>query len=167
MMKKLVLITSLVLTSVSAFAQAFELPHKKLTTKDDYATYEQTVIESVNWLINTPAGQDPATRKSVNAFLIEWVSGSPTVTVEMNEKVVTFLDSPDYLVLFLGGWSRYVLETQDNTNKVKGNLAGVEAVLAYYQQNRNVLGKNKALEKYVKLQEKGELEGYIASKIKA
>jgi hypothetical protein len=36
----------------------------------------------------------------------------------------------------------------------------------FYQKNREILGKNKAIEKYQKLEEKGKLEQFVADKLK-
>ena len=96
---------------------------------------------------------------------MKWMSGSPTVTIEVSQKIVTFLDCPECLMAFLGGWTKYSLETGDNKNKVKGHLAGIEGVIQFYNLNKATLGKNKAIEKYIKLQEKGKLEEHIKSRV--
>lgn len=161
-MKQVLLFASLLLFSVQTFSQTFEVPvDYKFETKDDYIKYEQNVIGGVNWLLETPLNQEQSKRKEVNAFLMTWLSGSPTVTIEVSSNIVTFVDCPDCLMIFLGGWAKNTLETKDNTDKLKGNLAGIESVIRFYNSNKASLGKNKAIQKYIKLQEKGKLEEHV------
>lgn len=163
---KSILIASLLLISVQAFSQTFEVPAGySFETKDDYSKYEQDVIEGVNWLLKTPLSQEQGKRKEVNAFLMKWLSGSPSVTIEVNSEIITFMDCPDCLMVFLGGWAKQTLETKDNTDKVKGNLAGIESVIEFYNLNKATLGNNKAVQKYIKMQEKGKLEEYVKARI--
>lgn len=165
-MKRLILFAFLCLVCLQAFSQSFEVPADyKFETKDDYSKYEQDVIEGVNWLLKTPLNQEQAKRKEVNAFLMEWLSGSPSVTIEVNSEIVTFMDCPDCLMVFLGGWAKHTLETKDNSDKLKGNLAGIESVIKFYELNKATIGKNKAVQKYIKMKEKGNLEEHIRARI--
>lgn len=137
----------------------------KLETKDDFAKYEQDVIDLFNWLVENPIGEEPEKRKEINAFLLQWLTGSPNVTVELSEKIVTYMDCGECLMMFMGGWTKYALETRDFNNKVKGNLAGTESVIKFYLANKKQLGKNRSIEKLIKLKEKNKLEEFIKSKI--
>ena len=159
------LLVFMLLISAQSFAQEFQVPENyAFNTKEDYYTYEKDVIEGINWLVNTPVSSNTAKRKEVNAFLMQWLSGSPYVTIELSQDIITFTDCPDCLMVFLGGWTKYALETKDNSNKIKGNLAGIESLIEFYKKNQDALGKNKAIQKYIKLQEKAKLLKYIESK---
>lgn len=167
-MKKsaLTLLILILLISVQSFAQEFRVPENyTFKSKEDYYTYEKDVIEGINWLVNTPISSNTAKRKEVNAFLMKWLSGSPYVTIELSQDIVTFMDCPDCLMVFLGGWTKYALENKDNSNKIKGNLAGIESLIEFYKKNQDALGKNKAIQKYIKLQEKDKLLTYIESRV--
>ena len=133
----------------------------RLETAEDYAKYEQLVINGHNWLLNTPVEQEVAKRKEINGFLVQWISGSPSVSVEITESIVTYLGCPDCLMMFMSGWTAKALESGDFDNKFEGNLAGTESVIAFYKSNKKVLGKNKAIEKLAKLKEKGKLKDFI------
>jgi Flp pilus assembly protein TadD len=137
----------------------------QLKTKEDYAKYEQDVINGYNWLMKTPIDMESTKRKETNAFLMQWITGSPNVSIELSEKIVTYMDCGDCLMMFMGGWTKYALESKDFKNKVKGNLAGTEGVIEFYLSNKNSLGKNKAIEKFIKLKEENKLEEYIKSNI--
>jgi hypothetical protein len=162
------------------FAQSFEVPKDyKLVAKEDYAPYEQDIVKCVDWLINTPIDQEQEKRKEANTFLIAWVSGSPTVHIVIDtDKIVNFLDGKnhDLLVVFIGGWVKKTIETNNYQNTValaksdtdgmiSGNLAGIEAVIEFYNKNKKVLGNNKNIENYIKLQKQGKLKGFIAKNI--
>jgi len=135
----------------------------QLKTKEDYGKYEQDVIDGYNWLMKTPVGENPQKRKEISAFLMKWMSGSPNVSLELSEKIVTYMDCGDCLMVFMSGWTNYALETKDFNNKFKGNLAGTKSVIEFYKKNKKALGKNKAIEKFMKLDEDNILEKYIKS----
>ncbi len=147
---------------------ANELFPKKQEEKDyilkeaeDYPKYEEDIVKFVNWMQNTPVGTEPEQRQAVTAFVLQWITGTPAFSVEITEGIVSYADCGDCLMMFLGGWSRYMIQTRDFDNKFKGNLAGTETVIAFYKANKKALGKNKEIEKLIKLQEKGTLEEFI------
>ena len=148
-------------------SQEFEVPNNAtFNTPQDFKNFELGIVQAYNWLLNTPVNQEPEKRKEVNAFLMRWLEGSPSVTVEINPEIVTFLDCPDCLMIFMGGWTIHTLNNNYDKDPVKGATAGIRGVMDFYQKNREILGKNKAIEKYQKLEEKGKLEPFIADKLK-
>ena len=136
----------------------------RLKTKEDYAKYEPKVLEDINWLLNTPLNREVQKRKEINTFLMQWLTGSPSVSIELSEKVVTYTDCPDCLMIFLCGWTKYALSTS-HYNKLDANLAGTESVIDFYAKNKNTTGKNKSIEKLIKLRKKGKLKDYIRASI--
>jgi hypothetical protein len=161
-MKTITLTLLLTILSVGVFAQEFEVPKDyKFQTAKDYAPYEKDIINCVTWLLNTPLTEQPDKRKESNAFLLKWLTGSPTIKIEIKGEIVTFMDTPELLMLFMGGWAKYSLESGDLNNKVKGNMAGIEAVIEFYTKNKEALSKNKNVEKYIKMKEKGTLKEFI------
>ncbi len=167
-MKRQIIITSLfLLFSNSIYSQAFEVPKDyKLIVVEDYAPYEQDVIDGVNWLINTPVNQEQNKRAELNTFLIKWLTGSPDVMVTIDSEIITFMDNPDCFMIFMGGWAKRALETGIYRDNLRGNIAGIESVIEFYKKNEKILGKIKGIQKYIKLQKKNKLEDYIKSKIK-
>ncbi len=163
------MISTLILLTISSFllAQEFEIPpNYQLVEAEDYAPYEQDVINCVEWLTKTPLNEQPDKRKEANAFLIKWLMGSPYVHLEINSNIITFMESsPDLLMIFMGGWAKYALKSRDFDNKVMGNKAGIEAIVDFYNANRDSLPKDKNVEKYVKMKKKNSLEEYIKAHI--
>jgi hypothetical protein len=165
-MKNFFTLIALSIFSLNVFSQSFQVPKNyKLENKDDYARYEKSIVECIDWLLATPISQETEKRQAANDFLVKWLSGSPDVSVDIEQQIVTFVDSPEYLLMFMGGWAKYAIENNDYTSKRNGNIAGIEAVIEFYNKNKELIGKNKNVEKYVKLKENGELEKFIQSKI--
>jgi len=160
-------------------AQTFEVPKDyQLVAKEDYAPYEPDIVKCVDWLISTPINKEQDKRKEASAFLFKWVNGSPTVHVIIDSKIANFWDekTPELLVVFIGGWVKKTIETSNYKNTVAkakedadgvvaGNMAGIEAVIDFYNNNKKLLSKNKSIENYIKLQKKGELKDYIEKNI--
>lgn len=134
-----------------------------LETPEDYAKYEEDMIKLINWLENTPLTEAPEQRKAVNAFVIQWITGTPAFSIEIKQEIIPYVDCADCLLIFMGGWTKYALESKDYENKFQGNLAGTESVISFYQSNKKAIGKNKEIEKLAKLKEKGQLEAFIRS----
>ena len=165
MMKKIKMLICLLFISTGLFAQKVEIPNDlKLETAEDYKKTEQLVLNSSEWLLKTPISENPDKRKKISAFLMQWMSGSPTVTIELVSGIVP-LDSPDYLMLFMSGWTKYSLENEYSKNKVECAFAGAENAIAFYLKNKSELGKSSEMEKLIKQQKKGSLKKYIESKI--
>ena len=49
----------------------------------------------------------------------------------------------------------------DKDAQLSGNVAGIEAVLVFYENNKGQLPQNANIEKLLKLQQKGRLEKYV------
>lgn len=163
-MNKLKTLILFILVSATIFAQDVEIPKDlKLESEEDYIKTEQLVLDCTSWLLNTPVSENPMKRKEVNSFLMEWMSGSPTVTIELVSGIVP-LDCADCLMLFLSGWTKYSLQNNYSKNKVECALAGAEYALEFYDKNEAELGKNSDMKKLKKQQKKGKLRKYIESK---
>lgn len=162
-MKTITLSLILITISFGLYSQDFVVPKNyNLDKSEDYVHYEQDVIKCFNWLMKTPINEQLSKRKEANAFLLKWLSGSPNVNIEIKQEIVTFMGtSPDLLMIFMGGWAKYSLESKEYDNKIAGNLAGIEAVIEFYTKNKNLIPKDKNVEKYVKMKEKGKLKEYI------
>ena len=119
-MKAIIITLVIVNISFTVSSQDFEVPKNyKLEKVEDYAIYEQDIINSVNWLLTTPIDEQVSKRKEVNQFLLKWLTGSPNVSIEIQGEIVTFMGtSPELLMVFMGAWAKYSLETKDFDDKV-------------------------------------------------
>ncbi len=144
-------------------AQEFNVPQDiTLNKPDDYARYETDISHCIDWFMNTPLNEQVSKRKDAYAFFLKWLTGAPNLSVGITTEIVTFSEpNTDLLFIFMGGWTKYALESKDYKNAYMGNLKGVESVIEFYQKNKNDLKKDKNVEKYIKMKEKGTLENYI------
>lgn len=139
----------------------------KLETKEDFVHLEQKVIECVDWLLVHPINKYESKRKEVHAFLISWMAESPYVSIELTEQVVTFVDQPDGLILFMAGWTKYAIESKDYNNLIQANIHGIKAVIKLYKKNKEIMGANPAIEKYLNMEADGTLEAHITALLKS
>jgi hypothetical protein len=162
-MKTITLTLFLITISIGLFSQDFEVPKNyKLDKVEDYVPYEQDVVKCFDWLMNTSINEQTAKRNEANAFLLKWISGSPNVNIEIKQEIVTFMGtSPDLLMIFMGGWAKYSLESKDFNNKIAGSMAGIESIIEFYTKNKDFMTKDKNVEKYIKMKDKGTLKSYI------
>lgn len=162
-MKRVIGILLVAVLAIEAVAQEFEVPKNYVfSNKEDYAKYEVDILKSIDWLINTPINIQPEKRKDLNTFVMGWLTGSPNVSIDIKTEIVNFMDpNPELLMIFMCGWTKYSLETKDYKNKNTGNLKGIEAVIEFYTKNKENMQKDKNVEKYIKMKDKGTLEEYI------
>lgn len=161
------LLLPLLLLPFAGFSQDFQLPANIVLKKDaDYARYERDVIAAVNWLEATPLNEQAAKRKEVNAFLTQWISGTPTVTVKMYAQIMVFYDAnPDLLMNYMGGWTRYALEHPGNADDFSANMAGLRSVINAYKAGKGVK-KDAKTDKLLKLDKDGKLEAWARDHFK-
>lgn len=163
-MKKLFGILMFSILTFNLVAQEFEVPKNCILAKgEDYAKYEGEILKGIDWLLKAPMATQPEKRREVNRFVMTWLTGSPTVTVNIKPEIVNFMNpNPDLLMVFMCGWTKYSIETKDNNNTAMGNQKGIEAVIEFYTKNKEYLKKDNNVEKYIKLKENGKLEEYIS-----
>jgi hypothetical protein len=164
-MKKLFLLLFIALTSAKSFSQDIKLLQPLPTSKEEFVKSEPAVINLVDWMESTPLDQDSDKRKEMNALLLGWLTNSPTVTVEVNEKVTPMSKkNPDLLAVFLGGWTKYSLQNGYSKDVVKCNLAGIKSVIKVYKMGGGIK-KDKDIDKLVELDSKNELEPWIIARL--
>ncbi|TAL81807.1 MAG: hypothetical protein EPN88_00260 [Bacteroidetes bacterium] len=166
-MKKIFIAFILAASMIGLSAQDFDVPKDFTANKpEDYAKYEKDIMLCINWIMATPVNDQTAKRKESYAFFMKWLTGTPNVSVDVKSEIVTFMEpNGDLLLIFMAGWTKYALETKDYKNKLNGNLKGIESVIDFYQKNKDNLKKDKNVEKYMKMKEKGTLEDYLKKNI--
>ncbi|WP_420572337.1 hypothetical protein [Kordia sp.] len=165
MIKKLLCLTFLLCTFVTVQAQEFEVPDYSLVKAEDYEKYESDIVAATKWLVETPINSKKEKRIEVQKFVFKWLEGTPKISMNVSPDIVTFLESPESFIIYLAGWASYCIENNDYKNDLQGNIRGIENVITFYNANKKVLGKIKAIERYKKLQKKGKLEKHLQSKL--
>lgn len=125
---------------------------------------EKTILESIDWLEDTPHDQEADKRQMLNALLLQWLTDSKDVTVELNAIVLDYTKkNEDFLFIFMGGYARYCIQNNYSKDALKGSLAGLKSIIKVYKMGNGVK-KDKNIEKLVELDNKGELEAWVNEK---
>ena len=90
-----------------------------------------------------------------------WLSGSPSVSVTLNPELTPFIDCADCLLAYMGGWAKYVLESDGEEDPIGAGVAGIEAAIKLYDTNAGVMGEIASIEKFKKLKERRRLERHV------
>jgi hypothetical protein len=156
------------LAPMTTWAQDIDIPQNpSLRTNEDYVAQEPIVRVAIDWLMKTPPGDQVEKRKDVEAFLLNWMRGTKAISMGIDSKILTFMDSsPDLLMIFMAGWAKYALETKEGDNQVTGNIHGLEAVIDYYTKFKQSAAKDKRVEKYVKMKADGTLTKFIEKNVR-
>ncbi|MEJ8818853.1 hypothetical protein [Lacibacter sp. H407] len=158
---------SLLLLSVQGFTQSFNVPaNYELKQPSDFVKYEKDIIEASVWLRETAFDEQKAKRKEVSAFIFSWISGSPSVNVELNEVILDFdKKNSGMMLLFMAGCARYVLENNYSKDIRAKQRAGLRDMVHVYKAGKGIK-KDKKMDKLVKSDEEGTLDAWLDENLK-
>jgi len=163
--KRILAIFIFAITTSNVFSQDTKFLDSIPTTKDGFVATEPAVINTIDWLENTPIGQEPDKRKLLYSKFLAWLTNSPTVSIEINSKTAGFTKkNPDLLFIFMGGWTRYTLQNSYSNDAVKCNVAGIKSAIKVYQMG-NGMKKDKDMDKIIAMDSKNELEAWVNSQL--
>ena len=154
------------LLSFTAVAQDFEVPAQLPVTKDEFVKSEPDFILAAKWLESNPLGTQEVKTKKMNAWVLAWITNSPTVTVEIRSFVTKIFDkNTQLLMVFMAGYSRYCLENNYSSDQLKANTAGVKSAISCYNLGGDVK-KNKTLSAAIDADKEGKLEDWVREAMK-
>jgi len=147
-------------------AQEFEVPMGyKSDMKDDYKKYEADILKAIEYLENTPLNENINKRSEVKSFLMAWTSGSPGITIILNPYVMDFCKvNKEFLIIFMGGWSKYYLENNYDNDELKGALAGIHSVIKVYKMGKGI-NEDSEVEDLIEMDDEGKLEEWLQDEI--
>lgn len=177
-MKKLLLAILLCIGLQSVtWAQSFSVPRYSFKAEKDYILYEQIVLNAYDWLLTTPVMEQPEKRQEVYQFIASWFMGTPTIMVTPNQVLAEMVIDPHWEIMCLGGYTASllndkkeagVLNTQEATTRgvsvqeqLDATYDAIRYAIDFYAINKEALGRNEAIEKYIKLEKKDQLKKYI------
>lgn len=167
----LLAITGHVKTYSQITEQDTAAPLEYLTAENDsvqslinaYTSLEPQVLADIDWLNNTPVKENPEMRNEKSRFVLMWMSGSPTTSIQMDDRILTFLGAdPAILMAYMTGWTKYVLENNYSDDAIQCSVAGITNAVNFYTANRKSFKKNGELEKYKKMIGDGTLTRHVA-----
>ena len=135
-------------------------------TKQDYLDFEDELLVYLEWLENHSI--DHKDRIKVNAVILKWAEGTSSVMITVESYLMDYVKkNPAFMVLFIGGWSRYVLQNPDQKEDLlKCNLAAVNSFLDFYEKGKEFgVVKDKKVGKLLKKRKANKLEKWLSKKI--
>lgn len=142
------------------------LQNAELEEVEDYKEIEPQILKLIDWLGNYSL--EHQNRQFANAQFIRWISGSASVTIELHPYVMEYnKKNTDFMVLFMAGWSKYVLKNPDKKeDKIEGHLAGVNYFLDFYEKGKDFgVKKDRKVAKLLKKRKAGKLKEFIEKEI--
>jgi hypothetical protein len=166
MKKILTLIMVIAAFSLTATAQKYDVPENYvLKDKADYAPYETQFINTTDWLQATPWTEEADKRAVANKFLMEWMTGSPSVSIPIGHTVIELTQKNDDLLLtFMCFYAKYTLQHKDNFDKNKASFEAIKAVLDKYTLEK-AHKKDSKIEKLIKINLEGNLESWVTKNL--
>lgn len=162
-MKHLSIIALFFISSFTIQAQDFQIPQNiQLETGADYKNSEELFLGCVKWLYETPVNTSVELRKSVLMFMMQWLTGSPSVTVSISNDILP-PDCSECLFMYIGAWAEYSLNNNYSSDAGACSLAGIRKTISFYQKNKVHLGENETLEQYIAMDKEGRLASFIAA----
>jgi hypothetical protein len=143
----------------------FEVPQNiQLKSKGDYAKYETAIIDASKWLEETDLNIETAKRQQINEFVLQWVSGSPIINVDINEQLSKIYGKNVQLLgIYLANYARNFLENKSSATKYSALKAGIVSMMNVYKKGINI-SKNKEMERLIKLSDDNKFDDYVRDK---
>jgi hypothetical protein len=140
----------------------FEIPKNvELNSNDDYSKYESTIIDAAKWLEETDLDEEREKRQDVNAFVVDWITGSPTVKVIVNSQLVKLYSKNEQLLaVYFASYSRNCLENKATSTKTSATKAALISIMNVYKKGIYIT-KNKEMDELIKLTNDNKLDDYI------
>lgn len=160
-------LVALTFTTTNGYSQDGVVPaNYQLNTKEDYAKFEADIITAAKWLLATPLNEQSDKREQVSSFVVKWISGSPTVNVEINPTIMDFeKKNPGILVLYMAASAKYVLENNYSKDMRAKHRAALRDMISVYKSGKGI-HKDKKMDKLAKSDEEGKLDEWIAVNLK-
>lgn len=145
----------------------FEVPaNYSLDTKSDYEKYEADIITAAKWLEENDLDKEQDKRKEVSSFVIKWILGSPSVTVDLSDRLSKLYGKNDFLLInYMAGYSAYCLQNKTTATKTLAAKAGLISMMNVYKKAIRIKDC-KGMEKLIKLTEENKLDDYVAENFK-
>lgn len=171
MNRTLTLVVCCILIQLQAHCQEGKCPKLpdvyKWESAADYGKDFELVKKTLKWLCNTPLGIDVQQRSVANAYVMEWIAGSPDIRVEVETKKIAFYEShPELFFSFLHGIALLKMEKKPPTDELTLYTKGYETVAVLASQSEE-LSRAPELKPLLKALRKNKLKEYTASSIGA
>lgn len=126
-----------------------------------YKKETESVKRALRWLCCSPLQSDLALRSQANAYVLEWLAGTPTLKLNIETKYLSFLtEYPELLFTFIHGAMLFSLEQPKQNAPKLVYLHGYESVI-YLAKLDKSMRKSQCMKELKRLQKKKQLEQFI------
>ena len=127
-----------------------------------YTELEPQLLADIDWLNYTPVKDKKDIRQEKSRFVLMWMSGSPTVSIKIDDRIMKFSGArPWALLAYMTGWTKYSIENDYSIDQVKCTVAAINNMVAFYKRNKADLDKDKEVERLAKMVENKTLENHV------
>ncbi|GAA4314312.1 hypothetical protein GCM10023149_10430 [Mucilaginibacter gynuensis] len=160
-MKKLLFAALLIaFTSYQTIAQVLpRLDKYNLETAEGAIDADSVALKVADFLFKTPLIRDDNSRLRAGVFLNKWMEATPTYTFMIDEDILdNFEGDFDLKDLYMAALTRFTLQNPNEKNEDKISVEAMKQVLAYANDDDNMVLLSKRMEKLIAANEKGKLE---------
>lgn len=126
----------------------------------DYEKDRDLVKKTLRWLCVTPLGADIQQRSVANAFVMEWLAGTPSFTIEIKSDYLQFTqEHPELLFTFIHGVGYYMMDHPEEKAELKLYNEGFKVVANLAAQSKE-LSKSSSLKPLLKAARKNTIRDY-------
>ncbi len=167
MMKTLTIIIVLFLDSILLWAQNEpQVNNHFIYDGEQIIQMEKQVLESCDFLLNTPVNKKDENRIIASQFMIKWMENTPDYSFSIDENVYKLIKGSTVMLnVYLAS---LVKATLDNVNPYENEkeviLNCINTFLDYCSAPKNKLKLNKGIKKMLEARDSGTLTDYLAVK---
>lgn len=151
---------------IAQYPNCPEIPNKYgWSAPEDYTEDREQIIRVLKWLCTSPPGWQIDKRSLANAYVLEWIAGTPEFTLEVHSELVPSLQKfPDLLNSLMHGMSLYKLEHPDVTDVIKLHTEGMAVVAELAMQSKE-LSRDREIEKVIKAHKRHQLKAWVKERL--
>lgn len=162
-MRKELLFIFLLCSSLVSFAQVLpNFKHIKLIKRVNYQDAEPAVINTVNYLLNTPINEKNKIRTDAGQFLLKWMNGTPDYTFYLGEKETNYFNTDANLMLmYMAALTKFTLANKEVKDQNTLVLGSMNIVLTYLSNQEYKKTWSTDLWQLTDAYQKGKLESFL------
>ena len=161
------IIIGLILFAFS-FSQSFDFSKNyQFKSAKDYDTYQREFLSALKYLEQNSFNINDSKRKKVNAFVLKWITGTPTLSLKIESYMMNFSKkNSDFIIIFLGNMAKYKIENPSDDSNINSQLEGIRSVLNVYNK-QNGIKDDAFIEKVIEIEKNGKLGTWLKTQLKS
>jgi len=150
--------------ALPAISQDFQAINQiSFKNKKDYKEHEPEVLQCADYLLSNPLDKNSLEQKVALRLIIQWSSGTPDFTFELDGTLSELMKkNDDVLPVLMTAMVKFALDHPDQVDdKKQMKLHTYEIFIDYCKDEKNGVKQSKELKKAIQAKEDGKLESYL------